>query len=205
MARFQLMPFNSEGELVKRAASSIKETASREEVAERVAQCAGREGVGRIVHVEVYDASKLLVSAWDVRADCVVQTDGVGSEHFKTARIPAKTWSPENQVTIHKENEMANETAEGIAAAAAAKGKAATAKAPKEPKAPKAPKEPKGPNKKEQALELLKQKGGTTLEEIAKKVNVSTAAARALVGDCQRMQGVTIKRDKVDGVSKYSA
>jgi hypothetical protein len=209
MARIYFMPFNQEGEPVKRAASSMRDNASREAVAERVAACARKEGVGKIVHVEVRDAGDRLISAWDVRADCVVQTDGPGSENFERARIPAQTWPQD--VANNSENDTMTEDAKKNPAVAdgGAKADAAAAKADKKAAKEAAPKADKGPSKKDIVLGMLKDraayKNGVTLDDIQSKLNVTAAAARALIGDCQRIEGVTVKREKVEGVSRYTA
>lgn len=198
MARIVFTPFNQEGEPVKRGQTSMRAKATRSEVAEKVIYCATRDGIGRIVHVEVAEQNGSLHSAWDVRAGCIVQTDGPGSEDFETARIPAETgipaWSPNQETT-----DMANDSNNSAMKDGGAKGDAAAAKADKKPaKAAAAPKAPKGPTKKDRVMEMLKP--GATLEKISKELGVSTAAARALIGDCQRVEGVYVNRDKDSGI-----
>lgn len=210
MGRIVFTPYNQEGESVKRGITSMSSNASREAIAEKIALISRKEDLGRIVHVEVHDKDGFFISAWDVRADAVVQTDGLGSEHFATAHIPAHT----GIIAQKTENEFmaTNEGATGATTAAknpavadgGAKADAKAAKAAKVKAEPK-PKVDKGPSKKDKVLALLKAKGGATLESIQKELSITPAAARALIGDCQRIAGVTVKREKVDGVSKYSA
>ena len=203
----------------------MRAKATREEVAARAAACTQREGVGRIVNVEVSHSDGSVHSEWDVRCGYMLQTDGPGSElPFEQASVPANVgdWIGRSLNNSEKTKMASVENVAGREAAAGTGTKAnnatndggakADAKADKEAKA-KAKAEAaakakaaKGPTKKETVLDLMKStKGGVTLEDIQKKLTITAAAARALIGDCQRVEGVTVKREKVDGVSKYSA
>lgn len=189
--RHRVVPFNQEGEAVKRGIVSVPATAARDKLLERVLYCAQRTGMGRIVHVEIQRQDGSLHAAWDVRRDSIVQTDGPGSEVYAEAVTYADTgpWP-----TIEQ-------SSEGVTTM---NDKTATAAAPAadKPKAAKAPAAPKGPSKKDQVLAMLKG-GAVSLEAIEKKLGVTQAAARALIGDVQRMEGMKIEREKKDGTSFY--
>jgi hypothetical protein len=212
MGRLTFVPYNNEGEIVKRGLISITDRfANRAAIIDKVAYCGRRDGIGKIVHVEVYNVDKTLHSAWDIRTGAVVQTDGLGCETFESAYVPADTGN-------QKGAEMA--TVDEVAGAEAAVAKKpgrpkktdTTAKESKEAKAPKA-KAPvrTGPTKKGTVLEMMQQTDtsgmviGTTVEEIQGKLAISTAAARALIGDCQRMKNVAVTRTRVDDTNRYTA
>ena len=56
--------------------------------------------------------------------------------------------------------------------------------------------------KRTEVLKLLKR--GTTITAIQRKLDVSQSAAQSLINDVKRA-GVSVRRDKVKGVSKYSS
>lgn len=203
MGRITFVPFNNEGEIVKRGVISISDKrADRATIIDKVAYTGRRDGIGKIVHVEVENADRSLHSAWDIRTGAVVQTDGPGSETFESAYVPADTG---NQGEL--EMPTADEVAGAEVAATKPRGRPKKDGSPATPKAAKAPKEPKvkGPTKKGRVLEMMQTGNGVTVDEIVKDLNISPAAARALIGDCQRMGNVVVSRTKVDDVNRYTA
>lgn len=97
MPRLVFHPFNQEGELVKRGVTSMRASATRDDVIEKVKYTVARPGIGLIVHVEVRAPDGSLSSSWDARYGGIVQQDGVGSEDWSTAFVRAVTNVPKPQ------------------------------------------------------------------------------------------------------------
>jgi biotin operon repressor len=92
--KFFLTPFNDAGEAVKRGVVTISAESSQEDIAKRVDQVTMMAGIGKIVHVEVKDEKGVNISAWDVRKETIVQTDGEGSTEFEYACFPRTSKEP---------------------------------------------------------------------------------------------------------------
>lgn len=224
MSKLTIIPYNGEGEAVKRGVCTIPSEANIEEVVARISQAISREGVKDIVHVEVKHDCGELIYAFDVRPSEYVQTDGEGSQSFERARYPHKLNSRSNTMDAtentnteltaeekkaQKEAERAAKKAEKDAQKAAEKEKREAEKAAKKEAAEAAKAEAraaKGPSKKQSVHDFISETP-RTIEEIAEHVGVSTTAARSLINDVKRggVAVTTAKGEGEDKATRYSA